>query len=115
MIKNIAVFTIVFLLLVTAGLGTALYINSIQKANLKEQMSAIQTQYDAIKNHMDNQNKSIEDANRQLVKYKTEIEMIQKEADKRNKQLAQELKKIATCEDGWKVLQKELENLKELE
>lgn len=113
MINKVLIVLLVMMSIVIAGLSTTIHIQKVEKASLKEQLESIEQQNLTIKHFIDRQNESITEANKKIVAYQAEIETIQKEADKRVKQLAIEVKKIATCEDGWKVLQKELQHIKE--
>lgn len=109
MINKVTFGIILILVIIIAGLGTAYHIQKIQNESLKTQLENIEQQNSTIKHFITQQNESIQEANKQLVQYKTKLEVIEKEAEIRTKQLAEEVKKIATCEDGFNVLKKVLE------
>lgn len=112
MINKIGLGIILALVIIVVGLGTSYHIQKVQNVALKEQLQALEQQHDTIKHFITQQNESIQEANKQLVQYQAKIEVIEKEAEIRTKQLAEEVKKIATCEDGFNVLKKVLERAK---
>lgn len=112
MMNKILLATTIIMIILVSGLVTMVHVQKVEKKSLREQLEALEQQNSTIKHFIDKQNDSIIEANKKIVGYQAEIETIQKEADKRVKQLALEVKKIATCEDGWKVLQKELKDIK---
>lgn len=113
MINKIALGIILGLIIVVVGLGTSYHIQKVQNVSLKEQLLALEEQHNTIKHFITQQNQSIQEANKQLVQYQAKLETIEKEAEIRTKQLAEEVKKIATCEDGFKVLKNVLERAKQ--
>lgn len=96
-----------------ASIATIIIALAAYNQSLRSDLRECEVTYELAKEHIKQQNDSINAAHEQLISYEANITAIQESADKQLKSLQNRIKNVKTCEDGMNYLKDTLNRFKQ--